>query len=160
MSFMQNAITLCFVGVITYIGNYIAYLATVTPKTPPFDPIGALLGMLVIIALALIGWFLSKTIKLKLESPTVIWISVISLLITSPIFPGSAWFAGVTKHISFMAITTPVLAYAGLSLGKDIGKFKELGWKIVIVSLLVFTGTFVLATLFAEIMLRLHGTIQ
>ena len=84
MSFMQNAITLCFVGVITYIGNYIAYLATVTPKTPPFDPIGALLGMVVIIALALIGWFLSKTIKLKLESPTVIWISVISLLITSP----------------------------------------------------------------------------
>ena len=98
-------------------------------------------------------------VKIKLESPTVIWISVLALLVSSPIFPGNQWVASVTKHVSFMAITTPVLAYAGLSLGKDITKFKELGWRIIIVSLLVFTGTFVLATLFAQIMLHLNGTI-
>ena len=115
--------------------------------------------MVVIIALALVGWLLSKHVKIKLESPTVIWISVLALLISSPIFPGNQWVASVTKHVSFMAITTPVLAYAGLSLGKDITKFKELGWRIIIVSLLVFTGTFVLATLFAQIMLHLNGTI-
>ena len=159
MTFSNNLITLCFVGLITYVGNYISYLAMMKPNSPPFDPIGAFLGMVVIIALALVGWLLSKHVKIKLESPTVIWISVLALLISSPIFPGNQWVASVTKHVSFMAITTPVLAYAGLSLGKDITKFKELGWRIIIVSLLVFTGTFVLATLFAQIMLHLNGTI-
>ena len=159
MTFSKNLITLCFVGLITYVGNYISYHAMMKPNSPPFDPLGAFLGMVVIIALALAGWLLSKHVKIKLESPTVIWISVLALLVSSPIFPGNQWVASVTKHVSFMAITTPVLAYAGLSLGKDITKFKELGWRIIIVSLLVFTGTFVLATLFAQIMLHLNGTI-
>ena len=159
MTFSKNLITLCFVGLITYVGNYISYLAMMKPNSPPFDPLGAFLGMVVIFALALAGWLLSKHVKIKLESPTVIWISVLALLVSSPIFPGNQWVASVTKHVSFMAITTPVLAYAGLSLGKDITKFKELGWRIIIVSLLVFTGTFVLATLFAQIMLHLNGTI-
>ena len=159
MTFSKNLITLCFVGLITYVGNYISYLAMMKPNSPPFDPVGAFHGMVVIIALALVGWLLSKHVKIKLESPTVIWISVLALLVSSPIFPGNAWVSSVTKHVSFMAITTPVLAYAGLSLGKDITKFKELGWRIIIVSLLVFTGTFVLATLFAQIMLHLNGTI-
>ena len=159
MSFSKNAITLLFVGLISYVSNYINFMANAKPGSPPFDPVGALLGMLVIIGIALLGWLLSKNIRLKVESPTVIWVSIVALLVSSPIFPGSQWIDSVTRHVSFMAIVTPVLAYAGLSLGKDMAKFKELGWRIIIVSLFVFTGTFVLATLFAQIMLKLNGTI-
>ena len=54
MTFSKNLITLCFVGLITYVGNYISYLAMMKPNSPPFDPLGAFLGMVVIIALALV----------------------------------------------------------------------------------------------------------
>ena len=159
MSFYKNTLTLCCVGLTAYVANFIGYTTTAKPDTPPFEPLSALLGIALITVVAIGGWLLSKNIKIKLESPTVIWVSVLALLISSPIFPGSEWIVNATKHISFMSITTPILAYAGLSLGKDIDKFKSLGWRIVIVSLFVFTGTFVLATLFAQIMLKLNGTI-
>lgn len=159
MNFTKTASILLVVSAITYVGNWISFVVAATPESPAFDPTGALLGMLVIYAVAMVGWWLSKTIKLKLESPTVIWISVLGLLISSPVFPGNQWVVEVTKNISFMAITTPVLAYAGLSLGKDVTRFRELGWRIVLISLLVLTGTFVLASVFAQIVLKLNGTI-
>lgn len=56
-----------------------------------------------------------------------------------------------------MALATPILAYASLSFGKDLKEFKKLGWRIVVVSLFVYTGTFLLATLIAEIGFRLTG---
>lgn len=146
----NNAITLSIIGLLTLIGNWIGY---------GVSPIQALPGIAIIVFVAVFGWWLSKVIPIKVESPTVVWISLIGLLITSPIFPGNQWFAQVTGKINFMATTTPVLAYAGLSIGKDIGMFKKLGWRIVFISLLVLTGTFVIATLFAQIMLKLNGTI-
>ena len=146
----NNAITLSIIGLLTLVGNWIGY---------GVSPIQALPGIAIIVFIAVFGWWLSKIIPIKVESPTVVWISLIGLLITSPIFPGNQWFAQVTGKINFMATTTPVLAYAGLSIGKDIGMFKKLGWRIVFISLLVLTGTFVIATLFAQIMLKLNGTI-
>lgn len=56
-----------------------------------------------------------------------------------------------------MALATPILAYAGLSLGKDLESFKKLGWRIIIVSLFVYTGTFLFASFFAEIAFKLLG---
>ena len=49
-----------------------------------------------------------------------------------------------------MALTTPILAYAGLSIAKDIPAFKRLGWRIVVTSLLANTGTFIFAVLIAH----------
>lgn len=146
----KNAMTLCLVGLLTLIGNWIGY---------GVSPIEALPGMAIILFVGIFGWWLSKVIPIKIESPTVVWISLLGLLLCSPIFPGNHWFAQATNKINFMATTTPVLAYAGLSLGKDIKLFKNLGWRIVLISLLVLTGTFVLATLFAQIVLKLNGTI-
>ena len=54
-------------------------------------------------------------------------------------------------------ITTPVLAYCGLSLGKDIDAFKRLSWRIVPVALAVGAGSFICATVLAEIILHLEG---
>jgi len=49
-----------------------------------------------------------------------------------------------------MALTTPILAYAGLSLAKDIPAFRRLGWRIVVTSLLASTGTFLFAAIIAQ----------
>lgn len=146
----NNAIMLCVIGLLTLIGNWIGY---------GVSPIEALPGIAIIVFVSVFGMWVSKVIPIKIESPTVVWISVIGLLITAPILPINQWIAQVTSKINFMATTTPVLAYAGLSIGKDIKLFKNLGWRIVVVSLFVLTGTFVLATLFAQIVLKLNGTI-
>lgn len=146
----KNAITLIIIGLIILIGNWLGY---------GVSPIEALPGIAIIVFVSIFGWWLSTVIPVKVESPTVVWISIVGLLLTSPIFPGGQWIAQATSKINFMATTTPVLAYAGLSLGKDLKTFKTLGWKIVVVSLLVLTGTFTLATLFAQIIFKLNGTI-
>ena len=46
-----------------------------------------------------------------------------------------------TSQVTFLATTTPVLAYAGLSLGKDLGAFRRLSWRIIPVALAVTAGT-------------------
>jgi len=48
---------------------------------------------------------------------------------------------------------TPVLAYAGLSLAKDIPLLRALGWRIVVVSLVANVGAFLAAAVISEIFL-------
>ncbi|MFM1654294.1 hypothetical protein ACI7RC_19695 [Brevibacillus sp. B_LB10_24] len=144
----QQVIILFIIGIIVIFGNWIGY---------DVAPIEALPGMAIIVLIGIIGWGISKVIPLPIESPTVVWVSLLALLITSPIFPSNSFIAEATGKINFMAIATPVLAYAGLSLGKDFGRFKKLGWRIIMVSLVVFTGSFLFATLFAEIIFQFRG---
>ena len=62
-----------------------------------------------------------------------------------------------TKHINFLATTTPILASGGLCLGKDLAAFKRLSWRIVPVAMAVASGSFLCATALAELMLHLEG---
>ena len=62
-----------------------------------------------------------------------------------------------TKVVIFFAVTTPLRAYDGLSVGKDMEAFKALSWRIIPVALAVAAGSFICATVLAEIMLGLEG---
>lgn len=137
---------LSIIGLIAILGNWVGYKVS---------PIEALPGMIIIIAVTIVGWSLADFLPFKL--PAVVWISLLALLVTSPIFPGNSFFAATTGKLNFMALATPILAYAGLSLGKDIENFKKLSWRIVVVSLCVYTGTFLFASLFAEIIFKMQG---
>jgi hypothetical protein len=56
--------------------------------------------------------------------------------------------------VNFLAIVTPVLAYAGLALTKrELAMFRQAGWKLVIIALMVFTGTFVSSAIIADLLL-------
>lgn len=142
----HKVIVLSTIGIIALFGNWIGY---------GVNPIDALMGMVIIIVVTAVGWSLTEFLPFKL--PAVVWISLLALLVTSPIFPGNAYMAEETGKINFMALATPILAYAGLSFGKDIEDFKKLSWRIVVVSLVVYTGTFLFATLFAEIIFNIRG---
>lgn len=143
---MQRGLVLALIGVIAIIGNWIGY---------GVSPLEALPGMLIVVAITIIGWLIARVLPFK--SPTVVWVSLLALFVTSPVFPGNAFLAEATGKLNFMALATPILAYAGLSLGKDIDSFKKLSWRIVVVSLVVYTGTFLFATIFAEIIFRIQG---
>jgi uncharacterized membrane protein YhhN len=143
---LDKTLTFLLIGIIAIVGNWIGY---------GVSPIDALPGMMIIAAITILGYAIEKIVPLKI--PVVIWVSVIALFVTSAIFPWQQTIVDATTQINFMALATPILAYAGLSFGKDLKEFKKLGWRIVVVSLFVYTGTFLLATLIAEIGFRLTG---
>lgn len=146
---LNMTITLLITGLFITIGNMIGYKV---------DWYSSLLGITIIIAIGLIGMLLSQ-IPLLNKLPMVFWISFVAVLASLPGFPGSEWIIQTTKKVQFLAITTPILAYAGLSLGKDIEMFKKLSWRIVPVALAVTTGTFIFAAIIAQFILRWEGAI-
>ncbi len=114
--------------------------------------ITALPGMLIIYAMVLGGLILAKFVPFYL--PSVAWVSLISVGMTLPISPGSEWLLGHLKAINFLALVSPVLAYAGLAISKlEVDTFKRSGFKIVLISLLVFSGTFIGSAAIANLML-------
>ncbi|WP_104203089.1 hypothetical protein [Billgrantia saliphila] len=112
----------------------------------------ALPGMLILYAMVMIGLVIGRFVPFYL--PSVAWVSLVSIVVTLPAFPGSGWIVGQLSHVDFLAVVTPVLAYAGLALtGREFTMFRQTGWKLVIVSLLVFTGTFVASAVIANLLL-------
>ena len=55
--------------------------------------------------------------------------------------------------------STALGAFAGISLGKDLKDFAKMGWKLVIITLFVITGTFIFSALVADVILKLTGAI-
>jgi len=64
--------------------------------------------------------------------PAVLWISLIAMALTYPTLPYAAETAALTGRINFLALATPVIALAGLSIAKDLPVFRKLGWRIVV----------------------------
>jgi len=148
MKLVETALVLLIMGVMTIAGNTIGYHFPLTES---------IIGYLIMMAITLLGIVFAKFIPIKL--PMVFWISVIAILSTSSISPYAKVITEYTSKVDFLALTTPILAYAGLSIGKDLAVFKKMSWRIVVVALAVYTGTFICATAVAEVMLRLEGII-
>lgn len=123
-------------------GNWITY------KTAPQ---AALLGTVIIVAVAAIGATLARFLPVKI--PAVFWATLIGMALTAPYWPGAHMMTVLTGKMHFLALATVVLTYAGMSLAKDIPLFKALGWRIVLVSLVANAGTFIFASLIAEVTL-------
>lgn len=107
------------------------------------------IGILIIVAIAFFGVVIQMLPGFN-KLPVVFWVSI-------PSFPGGIWIVEQTTHVNFLATTTPILAYGGLCLGKDIEAFKRLSWRIVPVAMAVASGSFLCATALAELMLHLEG---
>ena len=114
------------------------------------------IGVLLLVVITAFGILVSHLPGFRIL-PMVFWVSIIAVVISLPGFPGGDWVNHYTKQVGFLPITTPVLAYCGLSLGKDIDAFKRLSWRIVPVALAVGAGSFICATVLAEIILHLEG---
>lgn len=114
--------------------------------------IEALPGMVILYGMTMIGLVITRLAPFYL--PGVAWVSLVSIIMTLPWFPGSSWLVEHLEAVSFLAIVTPVLAYAGLALTqREFSMFRQAGWKLLIVSLLVFTGTFLGSAVVAQILL-------
>jgi len=133
------------VGILALCGNWINY------KTSPADPM-VLGGMGIVIGVVVAGYALYRLTLRKL--PAVIWVSLIGMLLTHPAFPYAGQVATMTGKVNFLALATPILAFAGLSIAKDVPAFRRLGWRIVVVSFAANAGTFLGATIIAQVFMH------
>lgn len=134
---------------------FFAWIANMIQR-PGVDLAASSVGALLLVAVTAVGYFIAHLPGFN-KLPMVFWVSTFAVILSLPNFPGSAWLLSYTKNIGFLPITTPILAYCGLSLGKDIEGFKRLSWRIVPVALAVAAGSFICATALAEVMLHLEG---
>ncbi|MGI6357672.1 MAG: DUF340 domain-containing protein [Bacillota bacterium] len=135
-------------AVITLVGNYIGY---------DIDPIGAIPGMLILLAIVVVGYLASRYSPVKL--PSIAYISALAIIVSIPGVPGAETVIKYTGDIQFLALCTPILAYAGISIGKDLDGFRRQGLKIVMTALLTFIGTYVGSAIIAQVVLSLTGVI-
>ena len=145
----QFVIVICIAAIITAVGN-------VMDGKHLFGD--SLIGVAVLACIATIGAMISF-LPYANKFPMVFWVSLVGVIASLPGMPGQEWIVAKTSQVTFLATTTPVLAYAGLSLGKDLGAFRRLSWRIIPVALAVTAGTFICATALAQFVLHLEGLI-
>ena len=89
------------------------------------------------------------------------YVSLTGLLSLHALFsPVKDFVIGVTSQVAFMAPATALGAFAGISLGKrPEGFLLKMGWKLVIITLFVITGTFYFLCLSSRCYLKLTGAI-
>ncbi|MDQ7958880.1 MAG: DUF3100 domain-containing protein [Pseudomonadota bacterium] len=105
-------------------------------------------GMGVVVAIVAVVEALKRLVP---KLPLVLVLSVVATVVGIPgLFPFTDAVLALTGKLNFLAFTTPVLALAGFSVAKDLPLFRQLGWRIVVVSLTATAGTFLGATLIAE----------
>lgn len=120
--------------------------------------IGAVPGMLLIIVLALLC-FMVKDIFPKFPLPAYALSTLLGMVISMPYFEISKFFVSEIGTVEFLPLCTPLLAFAGISVGDKINELKQMSWKIVIIAIVVFTTIFFACALIAQTVLKLQGAI-
>jgi hypothetical protein len=141
--------------VMTCVGAIILLGQRISLGTPVMK---ALPGMIMVIAAAMVAMIL-KDLFPKSIFPAFGFATILGLLLSMPYSPTAKVFLENTDNVNFMAITTPLLAFAGISVGNKIEQLKEMSWKIVVISMLVFTTIFFACATIAHVVLKLQGRI-
>lgn len=137
---------LAIFSVITVIGNYIGY------KHPIAD---SLVGMFILSIITFVGVWMER--KLPFNISSIIYISVIGIALAFPGMPTSKFVLHYVSNIELISIVTVFLAYVGIGMGKSWEQFKTLGWRAVIITMLVIAATYYGAAIVAHIILVLTG---
>lgn len=148
--FVQQLGLLLMVSVIIILTNVIGY------KMPVKDSI---IGVLLLSAISLIGLTISKFMSRFVKLPSMMYVSLLGLLLACPVSPVKDIVVGTTTPVAFLAPATALGAFAGISLGKDLKDFAKMGWKLVLITLFVITVTFIFSALVADIVLKMTGAI-
>ncbi len=133
-------------SIITVIGNYLGY------RHPMYD---SLIGMAILSVITLIGVWLERELPFNISS--ILYISVIGIVIAFPGMPTSQFVLHYVSQVELLSIVTVFLAYVGIGMGKSWDEFKALGWRAVVITILVIASTYFGAAIVAHIVLVLSG---
>ena len=121
------------------------------PKSTPIT-IETIQGVIVLALFSFVGLIITEMmkrtgIKVLQNFPVLGWVSLTSLAMCLI----SPFFITAIGAVDFLSITTPVLAYAGISVANNLGDLSKNSWKFVIVALFVFVGSFLGRAIIAEL---------
>lgn len=143
---MNWIILLIIFSIITVIGNYIGY------KHPMTD---SLVGMGILSLITLIGVWMERELPFNISS--ILYISIIGILLAFPGMPTSDFVLHYVSQVELLSIVTVFLAYVGIGMGKSWDEFKSLGWRAIVVTILVIAATYYGSAIVAHIILVATG---
>lgn len=141
-------LTLSLVAAMTLLGNFIGYEVM---------PLAALPGIISLMVIVLIGMVIHEILPFKL--PAIAYIGILAFVLTISGVPGAEKISEWTSEVNLLSLTTPILAYAGISIGNSWADFAKMGWKTIIIGMLVLLGTYLGSAVIAEIILRMQGIV-
>ena len=137
---------LAIFSIITAISNYVGY------KHPIQE---SLVGMGILSLITLLGVWMER--KLPLNISSIIYISVMGIVLAFPGMPRSEIVSYYVSQIELLSIVTVFLAYVGIGMGKSWNEFKALGPRAVIVTVLVIASTYLGSAIVAHVVLVMTG---
>lgn len=135
-------------SIMSAIGNYVGY------QYPLQESI---VGMFILCLISLVGLILEKIISINI--PSILYISLLGLILALPISPVSGVIIYYTSRVELISLTTILLAYAGIAMGKDLNEFKKVGLRGILVTFFVILGTYLGSALIAQGVLMTSGMI-
>ena len=139
-------VLLVIFSVITVVANFLGYEHPMS---------GSLVGMGILSIITLAGVWLERELPINVSS--ILYISVIGILIAFPGMPTSKVVLYYVSKVELLSIVTVFLAYVGIGMGKSWDEFKALGWRAVVITVLVIAATYYGAAIVAHIVLVLTG---
>lgn len=133
-------------SIITVIGNNLGY------KHPMSD---SLVGMGILSVITLVGVWLERYLPFNVSS--ILYISVLGIVLAFPGMPTSDFVLFYVSKVELLSIVTVFLAYVGIGMGKSWDEFKALGWRAIVITILVIAATYYGAAIVAHIVLVLTG---
>ena len=120
-----------------------------------------LLGLVVLWVFSMLGIFVADFMKAKRvpvakDFPILGWVSIVSLVFC--LIFGDVVIQSI-QAVDFLAITTPILAVAGISVADSLVDLRRTSWKIAIVAVFVFIGTYLGSVIIAQLGLWLTGAL-
>ena len=145
---IESVIVLLLVSVMVLVGNQVGFSNNMVEALP---------GMGILLLLCIAGVATNMFVFKKI--PSVLFVITYGVIVTLPGLPFSEAVNAAVAKVHFLALTTPILAYAGVAIGKDLDTFKKSGWRIVIVSIFVMISTYIASAAIAQGVLKFMGDI-
>jgi hypothetical protein len=105
--------------------------------------------------ITLIGVWMER--KLPLNISSIIYISLMGIILAFPGMPTSDTVLYYVSNVELLSSVTVFLAYVGIGMGKSWNEFKALGWKAVVITVLVIASTYFGSAIVAHVVLVLTG---
>ena len=119
--------------------------------------IDSFIGMLLISLITIVGMSLERIIPWNIQS--IIYISFIGIIVAIPGVPTADFLVHYVSQIDLTTICTAFLAYVGIAIGNDWEEFKKIGWKGIIITLIVISGTYLCSAGIAHLTLVATGMV-
>ena len=133
---------------IVTVGNFVGY------KTPLLE---VFIGMLLLSLITIIGMSLERIVPGNVQS--LVFISLIGIILAIPGVPTSDFMIHYVSNIELISIVTAFLGYVGIAIGNDWEEFKKIGWKGIVITLIVISGTYLCSAGIAHLTLVATGMV-